>query len=56
MPITQQIVNEYNTSKYNQQWNLDSMTDRWKWFFTEVGQLLEIEVKDAIEKHEPIVV
>ncbi len=54
--ITQQIVNEYNTSKYNQQWNLDSMTDRWKWFFTEVGQLLEIEVKDAIEKHEPIVV
>jgi uncharacterized protein with ParB-like and HNH nuclease domain len=54
--ITQQIVNDYNTNKYHQRWNLDSMTDRWKWFFVEVGQLLEIDVKDAIEKHEPIVV
>jgi hypothetical protein len=54
--ITQQIVNDYNIGKYNRQWNLDSMTDRWKWFFTEVGQLLEIDVKEAVDKHEPIVV
>ena len=54
--ITQQIVNDYNTGKYNKQWNLDAMTDRWKRFFTEVEQMLEIDVKDAIEKHEPIVV
>jgi hypothetical protein len=54
--ITQQIVNDFNTNKYNQQWNLGAMTDRWKWFFTEVGQLLEIDVKLAIDKHEPIVV
>jgi uncharacterized protein with ParB-like and HNH nuclease domain len=54
--ITQQIVNDYHSNKYNQQWNLDAMTDRWKWFFTEVGQLLDIDVNNAIIKHEPIVV
>jgi len=54
--ITQQIVNDYNTKKYDQQWNLDAMIDRWKWFFEEVGQLLEIDVKGSIEKHEPEVV
>ncbi len=54
--ITQQIVNNYNSNKNGQQWDLESMTDRWKWFFKEVGQLFEIDVKEAIEKHEPIVV
>ncbi len=54
--ITQQIVNDYNTNKYNQQWNLDAMTARWKWFFLEVGQLLEIDVADVVDKHEPTVV
>ena len=54
--ITQKIVNDYDTHKYNQQWNIESMIDRWKWFFTEVGHLLEIDVKDAFEQHEPKVV
>ena len=54
--ITQQIVNDYNVKTYNQKWNLDAMVDRWKWFFKEIGQLFELDVKDAIEKHEPIVV
>lgn len=54
--ITQQIVKDYDSKKYNQQWNIGSLTDRWKWFFGEIGQLLDIEVKEAIEKHEPEVV
>ncbi|GAP69473.1 hypothetical protein BA6E_11238, partial [Bacteroidales bacterium 6E] len=54
--ITQQIVNDYNLNKFNGQWNLDSMTERWKWFFSEIEQLLDIDVKNALEKHEPIVV
>ncbi|MBL0049671.1 MAG: DUF262 domain-containing protein [Bacteroidetes bacterium] len=54
--ITQQIVQDFEVKKYTQQWNLDSITDRWKWFFSEVGELLEIDVKEAINKHEPILV
>lgn len=54
--ITQQIMNDYNTNKFSKLWNLDAMTDRWKWFFNEIGQLLEIDVQEAIEKHEPLVI
>lgn len=54
--ITQQIVNDYNTKKFNQQWNLESLIERWKWFFNEVGQLLSIDTKEMIEKHEPEIV
>jgi len=54
--ITQQIVKDYDAKKYNQQWNIDSLIDRWKWFFGEIGQLLEIEVREVIEKHEPEIV
>ena len=54
--ITKQIVNDYNTKRYNQQWNLESMTDRWKWFFDNLGELLDIDVKDTVNKHDPNVV
>lgn len=54
--ITQKVVNDYNTNKYGQMWNQDTMIDRWNWFFTEIGQLLDIDVSEAIDKHEPIVV
>ena len=29
------------------------MVDRWKWFFGEVGEILEIDVSDLIDKHQP---
>ncbi len=54
--ITKLILKDYESKKYNQQWNLDAIVDRWKWFFGEVGELLEIDVSDAIEKHEPILI
>lgn len=54
--ITQQIVSDYEKNKYGKQWNHDSMVDRWKWFFGEVGELLDIDVQDVIDKHEPVLV
>ncbi|MCF8243742.1 MAG: DUF262 domain-containing HNH endonuclease family protein [Saprospiraceae bacterium] len=54
--ISQRIVHEYEKNLYDRQWTEDSMIDRWKWFFAEVGQLLEIDVKEAIEKHKPLVI
>lgn len=54
--ITQQIVKDYDNKKYSQQWNIESLTDRWKWFFSEVGQLLNIDTKEAVERHEPEIV
>lgn len=54
--ITQQIVKDYDTKKYNHQWNIESLTDRWKWFFGEVGQILNVDTKEVIQKHEPVIV
>lgn len=54
--ITQSILTDYESNKFNKQWNLDSMIERWKWFFREAGELLEIDVNEAIEKHEPILI
>lgn len=51
--ITQQIVNDYNQNKYNRHWGKDSMADRWKWFFNEIGEMLQIDFSDAINNPEP---
>lgn len=52
--ITQKIVKDYELKKYGEQWNLKSMIDRWEWFFKEVNEILNIDIKNAIKKHEPI--
>jgi hypothetical protein len=54
--ITQQILKNYEMKKYKQQWTLQAMIDRWEWFFGEVGELLEIDVQESIDKHEPILI
>lgn len=51
--ITQKIVNDYDANTYDQQWNIDCLIDRWRWFFTELGQILAIDTKEIAEKHEP---
>lgn len=51
--ITQNILKDFESGKYKGGWNIDSMIDRWKWFFTEVAEILEIEVQDIIDRHEP---
>lgn len=54
--ITKRILDDYESKKYNQRWKLDSMIDRWKWFFGEIGELLEIDVQEVIDAHEPILI
>lgn len=54
--MTQKIVEDYTARKYAGMWTKDAMIDRWKWFFGEVGEILEIDVNDLIDKHQPEVV
>ena len=42
--ITQKIVNDYHSNKFNRKWNWDAITDRWKWFCEEVEKILEIDL------------
>lgn len=51
--ITQSIVNDYESGKYDKMWTLKTMTDRWKWFLNETKEILEIDVTKAIQKQEP---
>jgi hypothetical protein len=51
--ITQKIVHDYENNLYNKNWNKDSIIDRWKWFFTEASEILELDFSKAIEEHQP---
>lgn len=42
--ITQEIVNGYDSSKYNKEWNINSIVDRWNWFCGEIEVILEIDL------------
>lgn len=53
--ITQQIVNDYNSGKYNKEWNFDSLSERWKWFCQEVEQILEIDLTSIKNWEETII-
>ncbi|MBN2426405.1 MAG: DUF262 domain-containing protein [Calditrichaceae bacterium] len=54
--ITQKIVTDFETSKYDKQWTYEAMTDRWDWFFTEAGELLNIDFTNEIKQHQPEIV
>lgn len=54
--ITQQILGDFENKKYDGKWTHDAMIDRLKWFFGEVGEILEIDVSDLIDRHQPEVV
>ena len=51
--ITQSIVQDYEKETYNKQWNLDAIHNRWKWFFTETEELLDIDLSDEKEALKP---
>jgi len=44
--ITQNIVSNYQAGKFNKQWNVDAINDRWVWFCSEVEFLLEIDLSE----------
>lgn len=54
--MTQNILDDYTAGKYGGLWTREAMIDRWKWFFQEVGEILEIDVNDLIDRHQPEVV
>ncbi len=51
--ITQSIVQDYEKETYNKQWNLDAIHNRWKWFFTETEELLNINLSNEKEALKP---
>lgn len=42
--ITQKIVNDYNSNKFNKEWNVDAINNRWIWFCNQVEKILEIDL------------
>lgn len=48
--ITQRIVNDFDSSKFGRQWNIESMNTRWNWFCDEVEQILEIDLSDLKDR------
>lgn len=51
--ITQSIVQDYEKETYYKQWNLDAIHNRWKWFFTETEELLNIDLSNEKEALKP---
>jgi len=44
--ITQKIVNDYNSGKYEKIWNNVSIIDRWNWFCENIEAILNIDLRD----------
>jgi hypothetical protein len=53
--ITQKIVDDYHSSKYNREWNWHSIIDRWNWFCDEVEQLFDIDLSDRRYSYDDVV-
>ncbi len=51
--ITQIVMEDYNNGTYNRQWNKEAIIARWKWFFKELGEILDVDFSDEINRHEP---
>lgn len=51
--ITQCILKDYEVNKYLGNWTLEAMIDRWKWFLEESQEILNIDLNEAVEKHQP---
>lgn len=47
--ISQKIVNDYNSNKFEKQWNVDSLNDRWLWFCKQVESELSIDLTEIKE-------
>jgi uncharacterized protein with ParB-like and HNH nuclease domain len=42
--ITQKIVDDYNLSKFNKEWSILAIKDRWIWFCGEIERILDIDL------------
>ncbi|MDX2280032.1 MAG: type I restriction enzyme HsdR N-terminal domain-containing protein [Saprospiraceae bacterium] len=53
--ITQKIVADFDSKKYNEEWNEDAIRDRWEWFCAEVAEVLQIDTSSLLEARKKIV-
>lgn len=44
--ITQFIVNDYNSNKFNKQWSIDAINDRWHWYCEQIEELFTIDLSE----------
>lgn len=47
--ITQKIVNDFESKKYKEEWNELAITDRWKWFCTEIAEIFGIDTNKLLD-------
>ncbi len=48
--ITQQIVHDYENEKFKGQWTKEAIENRWKWFFGELQELLDVDFSEEKAK------
>lgn len=44
--ITQNIVNDYKSNKFNKEWKVSAINNRWEWFCDEVEKILDIDLSE----------
>jgi hypothetical protein len=46
-------VKDFELGTYGGQWNQNALEARWTWFFDEVGALLNVDLSEVRDKHQP---
>ena len=44
--ISQKIVNDYNASTFNKEWNTAAINKRWEWFCDQVSHEFQIDLNE----------
>jgi uncharacterized protein with ParB-like and HNH nuclease domain len=52
--ITQHIVKDFDSKKYNEEWNEDAIRGRWEWFCKEIAEMLQIDTSSLITVRQKI--
>lgn len=50
--ITQRILNDFNLRRFEQKWTVGAMIEREQWFFTQLSQVLTIDLNDLISRNQ----
>jgi uncharacterized protein with ParB-like and HNH nuclease domain len=54
--ITQAIVKDFDMGIFEKQWNMNSIHNRWDWFFSQVEELLEVDLSHVVIAREPALI
>lgn len=50
--MTKYIVDDYSSKKYDEEWTINAMEDRYDWFCNNVEKIININIKERKEKKE----